>query len=80
MTKAKAARLAQELSVKCDEPFLFAVRVGTGTHFACKSSKNGLTLATMFLGLLETVFEKLEGDDLQTFKEMMSGIFAEVVE
>ncbi|MBQ3433994.1 MAG: hypothetical protein IJG24_02985 [Selenomonadaceae bacterium] len=61
MTPKKAAAVAKRLNVTCDESFMFACKVGSGCHVACKGSRDPHVYLTMILTLIDGVFDRLDG-------------------
>ena len=82
MTPRKAAAVARELETRCDEAFMFVCKVGMGCHFGCRYTSNPKLLLTMFLGLLDSVFQRLEGkpEELAIFKKAFAAVLAEYLE
>ena len=60
MTKKNAAAVARTLDTRCDEPYMFAVKIGAGCFTAYKSPRNGLDLLTLFINLIEMVMKNLD--------------------
>lgn len=83
MTPKKAAALSKELNVRCDSEFMFACRVGSiGTHVSCKCTSDPKVMLTMFLGLLDGMFDRLEGKPEETaeFKALFSALLKDYME
>ena len=82
MTPKKAAAISKELDVKCDQSFMFACRAGTGTHISCKCSADPKVMLTMFLGLLDGMFERLKGkpEERAEFKKTFAEILKDYME
>ena len=82
MTPKKAAALSRELDVRCDSAFMFACRVGIGTHVSCKCTSDPKVMLTMFLGLLDGMFDRLKGKPEETaeFKAAFSALLKDYME
>ena len=68
MTKNKANAVFRELDVKCDQPFMFAVKVDTGCLCAVKNHDDGWALLTLFLTLLERTMHNLKKQRQDEFR------------
>lgn len=81
MTKKKAQALTRELDVKCDEPYIFACKVGCGCQVACRSFSNNKALLTIMLAAFEEVFHNLKGnvEDVDRFKKELSIALASII-
>lgn len=60
LTKNKANAVFRELDVKCDQSYMFAVKIGTGCLCAVKNHDDGRALLTLFLTLLERTMHNLK--------------------
>lgn len=70
-TKNKAMALARELCVKCDEPHMFTVKVGSGCMCDVQSDKDPMTLVTMFINLLERTLANLKKKNHSKMRELL---------
>ena len=59
MTKKNALATANNLDVRCDQPYIFAVQVGSGVFSSLKCKGDALILLSLYLQLLEEVLAKL---------------------
>lgn len=59
MTPKKAAAVSKRIDVMCDEPFMFACKVGSGCHASCKGKRDPQDYLTMILELIDGVFDRL---------------------
>lgn len=71
MTKNKAFAVARELSVKCDEPHMFAVKIGGGCLCDVRVAGDGWVLLTLFINLLERTMENLKLQHQTEFRELL---------
>ena len=67
MTNKKAEALFRNLCTRCDEPFMFAARIGSATYVGCRNNASTMSLITMFLAMLERVLDNMK-DDPELFK------------
>ena len=61
MTKAKATSLFNQLSARCDDAFLLAIKVGSGCMSNARSKGDWKILLSLFLNLLDDVLHYLNG-------------------
>lgn len=69
MTPKKAAALSKRIDVMCDEPFMFACKVGSGCHASCKGKRDPQDYLTMILQLIDGVFDRLPPRQKEKFIE-----------
>ena len=60
MTKKNAVATANNLAVRCDQSYIFAVQVGKGVFSSLKCKGEPLILLSLYLQLLEEVLERLK--------------------
>lgn len=60
MTKKKAFAIARELSTRCDEAHVFAVKIGAGVLCDVKCKNDGWELLSLFINLLERTINNLK--------------------
>ena len=72
MTKKKAFAVARELSVKCDEPYMFAVTIGAGCMCDVRVAGDGWVLLTLFINLLERTMENLKAQHQTEFRNLLT--------
>lgn len=72
MTKKKALAISRALDTQCDEPYMFAVKIGAGCFQAYKSPRSGLDMLTLFINLIEMVMQNLRGQLQDDFVKLLS--------
>lgn len=71
MTKKNALATAQHLDLRCNEPYIFAVKVGAGCLTSSKCHGDNWALLTLFINLIEQIMRKLKTDYRNGFRELL---------
>lgn len=71
MTKGKARNIDKILNVQCDEPFLFAVKVGAGCLVSSKCHGNGYEIFTLLVNVIDNVMQNLQHNKHKQFVEIL---------
>lgn len=71
MTKNKARAIDKSLNVQCDEPYLFAVKVGSGCLVSSKCHGNGYELFTLLVNIIDNVMQNLQRNHHSQFVEIL---------
>lgn len=71
MTKQKALSLAKELDVKCDESYMFCVKVGSGCLTSVKTAGSAQNLLTLFINMLERMSTYLKENKQDEARELL---------
>ena len=71
MTKKNAVAITHSLDCRCDEPYMFAVKVGAGCLVSVKNRGDGWILLTLFINLLENVMQNLRANHHDDFRNLL---------
>ena len=71
MTKNKARAVAMQLDCQCDEPYMFAVKVGTGCLSSVKNHGDKWAILTIFINLIEQTMNSLKKHQQAAFKDLL---------
>ncbi len=71
MTKKSAMSVAKNLDVRCDEAYIFTVKVGAGCLSSVKTSGDGYTLFTLFINLIDSTLKKLKAEQQSEYAQWL---------